>query len=237
MQQENAKDLKSEILRNNTVVFTEEVHKINLDGLLLASFIKLKKGERFLDLGSGNGIIPLWLSDRGFKGESVAVELQPDAVNLIKEAVLANSIEKFSVIHQDLRSFSSETKFDAVSCNPPYFSLNGGKSASDPARAAAREELTTGISDVAAAAARNLKQHGRLYCCYPPARLQSLFSALQQFGFSPKRIRFCRYSPDKKPWTALFEARLNAREGLTVMNDFIVRRCGEKTSEYLEITE
>lgn len=228
--------MRKEILKNGTAIFTGGVHRVNLDGLLLASFISLKTGERFLDLCSGNGIIPLWITDRGFVGEIAAVELQPDASALAKRAAEVNKIPNLRIIEGDINEFRYAVKFDAVSCNPPYYTESSGKAAENPGRAAARTERWVTISETAAAAARNLREGGRFYCCYPPARMESLFEALKGAELNPKRLRFCRHSETAPPWLLLAEARYRGGEGLEVLCDFIAERNGTGTKEYDDIT-
>jgi len=226
---------QTEILKNGTRVFADDIHRINADGPLLASFIKLKSGERLLDLCSGSGIVPLWLFDRGFKGRVSAVEIQHEAAELFRKAVTANGIGTLEIFEGALNDYRNAEKFEAVSCNPPYYTDNGGRLADDIGRTAARFASREMISDAAKTAAENLKQGGRFYCCWPPARMESLFAALRSAGLAPKRLRFCRHSQNSSPWLVLMEARLHGGEGLEVMTDFVSERDSQKTSEYLEI--
>lgn len=227
--------MKRDRLKNGTVIFSKSPHLTDSDGPLLASFVALKKSDRLLDLCSGNGIVPLWLIDNGFKGEIFALDIQHEAVRLIRQAVTENNLDNFEAGHMDLNAFQTGKKFDVVSCNPPYYPSGSGKKSPDIARATARTETSADIYDVLNTAAGNLKEGGRFYCCWPPNRMESLFSALRQSGFSPKKLRFCRHSPEKSPWLLLLEARFHSGEGLTVMNDFIRESDGIVTEEYLGI--
>jgi len=227
--------VRGEILKNGTKVFTSETHRVNADGPLLAAFIEPKGGERLLDMCSGSGIVPLWLYDRGFRGETAAVEIQPDAAALFKKAVRANQIDSISILEMDHRDFSGARKFDIVSCNAPYFTDKNGALSREPGRAAARSAAENSVFDMAVSAARNLKEGGRFCCCWPPGRAESLFAALRQAQLSLKRLRLCRHSESKPPWLMLVEARLRGGEGLRVLDDFIAEYGGEKTGEYREI--
>jgi len=227
--------LRTEILKNGTKVITSDIHRINADGPLLASFTEPKKDELILDLCSGGGIVLLWLFDRGYSGEAVAVEKQPKAAALLRQSAEINSIDSIVIYEGAINSYTSDKKFDTVCCNAPYFSAESGKSANSQERAAARSAQGRFIFDVAETAARNLKEGGRFCCCWLPARAESLFAGLRQARLAPKRLRFCRHSEGSTPWLMLLDARLHGGEGLSVLPDFICEKDGKKTKEYSEI--
>lgn len=226
---------RCETLKNGTRVDLGAAERINLDSLLLASFSGLRNG-RLLDLGAGCGILLLWLHDRGFSGEAVTVEQNPDAVSALRRSVACGKIVDFDIVEGDLRQYAASAKFDAVISNPPFYDTAAGAVSNDARRAEARSAVSADFADVASAAARNLKERGRFLFCYPALRLQRALAVLQDTGFSAKRLRLCRHSPDKEPWLVLVEARFHGGEGLTIEPDFLVERGGAPTGEYRAIT-
>ena len=57
-----------------------------MDAVLLSSFTKVKEGDSCLDLGCGNGVIPILLAGKT-KGKSFdGLELQKDIVEMAKMA-------------------------------------------------------------------------------------------------------------------------------------------------------
>ena len=209
-----------ETLPNGTTVFTDENNKISFDALILSLFSKLKKFDRILDVGTGCGIIPLKLYDEGLLGETVALEISKDACALVNQAIEQNRLSRLSAICCDAREYMSDKKFDAVFCNPPYFS--DGKQSENEARRTARHEISLTLRDAAVIARRSLKEGGRLYVCYRPERLDNIFSCFEENELKIKRIRFVRRSSDSEPWLVLVEARYRGGTGVTVMPDLIV---------------
>ncbi len=232
---EGVETVEKELLKNGTPVFCNAVHRIQADGPLLASFVKAGSNDRLLDLGTGNGIIPLWLYDRGFRGRTTGVEIQADAAEMFRKSIEESGIEHFEVSECDMRQFRSTAKYDIVTANPPYFDVDAGELAKDSGRAAARSEIRISLSELIVVAKKNLKEGGRFYCCYPPNRMANLFRCLST-DFSPKRLRFCRNDKKSEPWLLFLEAIYHGGEGLSVLPDLIVLSDdGFKTEEFRDI--
>ena len=64
----------------------------SLDSVLLANFVPIKMTtKKIMDLGTGNGIIPLILSLRT-KSSIYGIDIQEDLVNLANESVIYNKL-------------------------------------------------------------------------------------------------------------------------------------------------
>ena len=63
----------------------------------LSAYAKVKEGEKCLDLGCGNGIIPLLLSGRTKGSSFTGLELQNDIAEMAKRSVAYN--EKEDKVH------------------------------------------------------------------------------------------------------------------------------------------
>ena len=210
-----------EILHGSgTVIHLSASARFGQDALLLAEFCGVHRSDRLLDLGTGCGILPLALYDRGYRGHCLGLELDAEAAALARRSARENGLaDRFIVLETDLVTFRSEEKFDAALCNPPYFALGSGRiSCGDYARGARHETACT-LSDAARTAAACLKEGGRFAVCYRPERLASLFAALRAAGFAPKRMQFVRHDADSAPWLVLMDARLRGGEGLQLLPD------------------
>ena len=64
------------------VIQKKEGYRLSIDPFLLANFIDLKKDETLLDIGAGCGIIPVYLSKRGFTNRFVGIEVQEELYEL-----------------------------------------------------------------------------------------------------------------------------------------------------------
>lgn len=98
--------------------------RIGTDAVLFAQWVDVKPSDVVLDIGTGSGIIPMILSQKGV-GRVDAIELDADSY---EEARLNFSIsvwnEKLNVINADIRNFAGEAdeKYDLIVSNPPYYS-------------------------------------------------------------------------------------------------------------------
>ncbi len=211
-----------EFLHNNgTVVLIDDVHRFGLDALLLAAFAQVKRDWTVLDLGTGTGILPLALYDAGFQGSCVALDIAPDAAALAAQSAAINALSGLTVQCADLRDYTAAFKFDAVLCNPPYFTQGSGLQNAEQTKRTARHETSCTIADVARAAYRNLKEGGRLCLCHRPERLAEVLGVLREYHLEPKRLQLVKHTPDGKPWLALIDARSEGSVGLDILPDRI----------------
>ncbi|MEG0913644.1 MAG: methyltransferase [Oscillospiraceae bacterium] len=221
--------------KNHTVVFVDEFTRFGQDAIMLAEFADIKRDWKILDLGTGTGIIPLSLYDCGFCGSCVALEISPTAAGLAESSVRHNGFDRMQVINRDFRGYTANYKFDAVLCNPPYFSHGTGKiSAKDIVRTA-RHETECTIADVALTAQKNLKEGGRLTVCYRPERLAELMHELREHKLEPKRMQFAKHSPDSSPWLVFVDARYGGGAGLEILPDRITPKKQLSRAEIKEL--
>lgn len=98
--------------------------KVNTDGVLLGAIADVQNAKRVLDLGTGTGLIAIMLAQRTASDcQIVALELEANAAMQAKKNVQQSPwSERICVLNQDVLQFRTETKFDLVVANPPYFS-------------------------------------------------------------------------------------------------------------------
>src|SRR5699024_6312022 len=107
------------------IIQSPSIFSYSLDAVLLAKFtyIPIMKGN-VLDLCTGNGVIPLFLSHRT-KGHITGLEIQQRLVHMAKRSVILNNLQdQISIIQGDLtkrQQALNQSFYDVVTCNPPYF--------------------------------------------------------------------------------------------------------------------
>jgi tRNA1(Val) A37 N6-methylase TrmN6 len=107
------------------IIQSPSVFAFSLDAVLLARFayMPIQKGN-VIDLCTGNGVIPLFLSRRT-KGKVTGVEIQERLYDMAVRSVEYNQLQnRIELIHGDLKDMPAKLghgKFDVVTCNPPYF--------------------------------------------------------------------------------------------------------------------
>lgn len=221
-----------ETLANGTAVHVNSTHRFGADGILLASFSGVRRAEAVCELGSGCGIIPLYLYDKGHRGIYTAVEIDKCAHSLLMQSVAANHCENIEAICGDLRKLGCERLYDAVICNPPYF--KGGYLNKDEAKSIQRHETMCTVEDVCLAASRLLKDGARLCVCQRCERLADVMCAMRANNIEPKLLRLVYAKPDSaKPWLFLLKGLKRRKSGLIIAPPLIMQDASGGLSQEL----
>ena len=97
--------------------------KIGTDAILLAAWIGINAEDSVLDIGTGSGIIPLMLSQRGVKNVD-AVEIDSESASEAKSNFeISQWCDSLQVFQADIKDFASKCvkKYDLIVSNPPFF--------------------------------------------------------------------------------------------------------------------
>jgi tRNA1Val (adenine37-N6)-methyltransferase len=171
------------------VLQTKNGYRFSVDAPLLADFIRTKPDDEALELGAGNGIIPLLLSVKPFK-KITAVEIQEGLAALARRNVELNGLGgRIEVVHADWRTFEPGRTYDLVFSNPPYIKRATGFLSASAEKSAAKHELHGGIGEVMAKTAELLAPDGRACFVYPEKRRSDLLAAAGERGLTPMRLR------------------------------------------------
>jgi tRNA1Val (adenine37-N6)-methyltransferase len=209
------------------IVQEKDGYRFSLDAILLAGFVRLKRGERVMDLGTGIGIIPLILGKRGEGVEEiVGVEIQEKLAELAKTNVRNNDLEGLIHIYQgDMRGVAtvfSPSSFDVVVTNPPYYRVRGGRINPSSRKAIARHEIMCTIDDVLQSASYLLKEGGRICIIFPAQRSVKLVDGLRSAMLEPKTLRWVYSRENEGAKFILTEAYKGGGEGVKVLPPFFV---------------
>lgn len=234
-------NLKYESIGAGVHIYVSDQHPFGTDAILLANFACVKGTEYPCDMGTGCGIIPFLWARYSKPKKIFAVEIQQNAVELVKKSIAANALEKrVEICNTDIRqidsSFEKYEKFDVVTMNPPYKPVNTGFESEDDSQKIARHEIMCTIDDVVKAGRMLLKFGGRLCLCHRPERLADIIVSMRNGGIEPKKIRMVSSKIGKKPFLVLVEGRKGGKHGLQFMPELYVRNSdGSWTDEMLKI--
>ena len=102
-----------------------------MDAVLLSAYVRIKKARRGLDMGTGNGIIPLLLSDRTDCASLTGLEIQPESAGLAVRSIVLNGLQdRVHIVQGDIREADrifAPASFDLITCNPPYRAVGSGR--------------------------------------------------------------------------------------------------------------
>ncbi len=201
------------------VIQKKNGYRFSLDAFLLANFVTLKRGERLLDIGTGCGIIPIYISKRGYTNFMLGVEIQEDLFHLAVKNKAFNDIGDHVQFRQgDIRQEVKKLKkrpFHIVVSNPPYTKKGSGRTSSWRSRYIARYESHLDLPGLLLAASSVLNKKGRFYVIYPTKRLGELISTAQSNKLALKRLRFVY--PKKDAGANLFLAEFIKEGGIGVI--------------------
>ena len=95
--------------------------KVGTDGVLLGAWGSVE-GKRILDIGTGTGLIALMAAQRNPEADVLGIDIDELAVAQARGNVAESPFNRrIECILQDVLTFESEAPFDAILCNPPFF--------------------------------------------------------------------------------------------------------------------
>jgi len=213
-------------------------YRFSLDALLLAHFVRARRGDRIVDLGSGAGIISLLLHLRIPRARIVGLEIDPGAVEMANRTLALNGIgDGVTFVSGDCRRIEEllpRGGFDIVVTNPPYRRLLSGRVNPREDKALARHEIAGRVGDFMRAAAWCLREGGRAFVIYPARRAVELFCRMREVRLEPKTMRVCHSFPGERGEFVLLEGRLGGREELKVLPPLFLYRSRGVYSEEME---
>jgi tRNA1Val (adenine37-N6)-methyltransferase len=197
-----------DVLCNDRIrlVQKKDGYRLSIDPLLLANFVRLKKHETLLDIGTGCGIIPIYMSKRGCANRLTGIEIQDELYDLALRNLELNGCANIEFLKGDVRSRRKELGgFQVIVSNPPYVKAKTGRKSPGPSRLIARHESTLDLGSLLSVASSLLETRGRLYLIYPAKRLAELIHASKSLRLEPKRLRFVHSRAGQSAVLALIE--------------------------------
>ena len=216
-----------ELLRNSyRIIQNPQRFCFGMDAVLLSGYAKAKPGERVLDLGTGNGVIPI-LMEAKTKGEKFfGLEIQEESADMARRSVRLNELEdKIEIVTGDMKeavNIFGAASFHVITMNPPYMTGNHGLVNPSDAKAVARHEITCTLEEMIAQAAKLLKPRGRFYMVHRPFRLAEIMTLMVKYRLEPKRMRLVYPYVDKEPNMVLIEGLRDGNSRITVDPPLIV---------------
>ena len=214
------------------IIQSTKLYRFTSDPVILANFVKAKKTDRLLDIGTGSGIIPILVCHKTNLKSAVGVELQPEMADMATRSVELNALsDKITIQNVDIKDFKSVHVFDIVTCNPPYKKCGTCKPNEEKSKAIARHEITLNLTEVCACAKKHLKFGGRFYVCIDASRTAELLFELKSVGIEPKKMFYSQSSLCASPSILFVEAVNGGKEGIKVLPNVVVN---DKDGNYLE---
>lgn len=211
-------------------------YRFSIDSVLLAGYIRPKKGGRLIDLGCGCGIISLLVAFRFPTLQFFGVELQSSLASLAHRNVTENRMDdRILILERDMKSLSQEMTqgpVDTVFCNPPFGRVYGGRINPNVERALARHEIMVSLKEIIAITRRMLRTGGRFFTIFPADRMTDLLCHMRTNRIEPKRIRMVHSYEADPPKRILVEGVAGSQPGVSISRPLVIYLAdGEYTDE------
>ncbi|MCR4951207.1 MAG: methyltransferase [Solobacterium sp.] len=181
---------------------SDEMFRMNSDTELLGRFMRLRRTDHVLDVGTNNGALLLYAAFQ--KPASLCgIDLFEEALTLARQNLRDNRAEAELICTklQDLR----REPFDVILCNPPFFPYSGKMVNENEFLAAARHEKYLTLEELFEHVSRLLKDNGRFYLVHRASRMNDIMEECFRRRMRPARIRIAYETKNKAAKSAVFE--------------------------------
>ena len=186
---------------NKKMIVREKGLKITQDAILLSEFIKkyfnaeyknIKEKKTFLEIGAGQGIISLLLSEMNIISKIFAIEIQKDIFKILEKNIEINNLEKkIMLINKNIKNVNGE--YDFIFSNPPYKKINSGKMPKDEAEKLSKYEILLTLEELFQEIRRLLKNYGEFFVIVPNDRLNDVFRYIYKNNMNILTIEVSKY--------------------------------------------
>ena len=183
------------------MIVEEKGLKITEDAILLSEFMKkyfsrkcknLKEKKSFLEIGAGQGIISLLLSELDIISKIFAVEIQKEVFSTLKKNIEINDLnEKIIPINKNIKSINGE--YDFIFSNPPYKKINSGKMPKNKTEQISKYEILLTLEEIILEIRRLLKNYGEFFLVVPNSRLNDVFRYIYENRLNILSVKVNKY--------------------------------------------
>lgn len=177
--------------------------RFGVDAVLLANFVDIRKNSKVIDLGTGNGIIPILIAGKTTASHITGLEIQESIAEMAGRSIELNGLEsKVTIVQGDIKQAAhkfGKSVFDVVVSNPPYMNCGAGLTNSIDTKTISRHEILCTLEDVISSASAILAPGGQFAMVHRPERLVDIMCLMRKYKLEPKYLKFVHPSPHKKP--------------------------------------
>ena len=183
------------------MIVEEKGLKITEDAILLSEFMKkyfsrkgknLKGEKSFLEIGAGQGIISLLLSELDIISKIFAVEIQEEVFAALKKNIEINDLNgKIIPINKDIKNVNGE--YDFIFSNPPYKKTSSGKMPENEMKRISKYEILLTLEELILEIRRLLKNYGEFFVVVPNSRLNDVFRCIYENRLNVLSVKVNKY--------------------------------------------
>lgn len=208
--------------------------KVGTDGVLLGAWADVRPGCSVLDIGTGTGLVALMAAQRG-AGRVTAIEIDAAAAaQATRNAAGSEWADRIEVVTADVADYKSDTPFDRILSNPPYF--RDSLRSPDTGRNTARHNDTLSYETLVKCSAALLAPGGQLCVVLPYDAVDEFMRHAQLAGFCLARRTDVVTAPGREPKRSLLafgtEYVQSVTDVLSMCDD-----AGNESARYVELVK
>ncbi len=171
--------------------------KISTEACILGAWAhKFAKGK-ILDIGTGCGLMACMLAQGNHEVSIDAIEIHPEVAILALENIQNSPFKnQIQVMNGDIRSLSTEDRYDFIICNPPFFTNHLPATLEDKQLAIHDDELN--FADLIIAIKNLLKPGGKFAVIYPKEVMDKFEKELGKNGLFVHQFLYIFSNPGAK---------------------------------------
>lgn len=207
--------------------------KVGTDAVLLGAWVEVKPTDWVLDIGTGCGVLPLMLAQRGI-AKVHAVDLdEASALEAAENFQASQWSRQLFAFHADIRNFTMQCAYDLIISNPPFF-IHSFKCDADRRNQARHTDTSLTFSDLISTVRRLLKPEGRFVLVLPERESHGFLPLAEQGNLYLYRKENIIPIEGKEPNRVHLELRFSKPDSHHVTELIIRHENGTFTDEYQE---
>lgn len=207
--------------------------KVGTDGVLLGAW-GCVEGHRILDIGTGTGLIALMAAQRNPEAKVFGIDVDEEAVFQARENIAESPFcSRIECILQDVLTFETGELYDAILCNPPFFTED--TLPDDKSRALARNNKNLPFPLLINKVAELLADDGVFSLVVPSGLVQEIVGLCLENGLHLVRrcqVHTTAQKPPRRTLLAFSRQDMKCDEHVLCLMD----KDGSRSAQYQELT-
>lgn len=208
--------------------------KVGTDAVLLGAWVEVKPSDWVLDIGTGCGVLPLMLAQKGVaKVHAVDID-EPSVYEAAANFDASQWRDWLFAFHADIRDFTMQCAYDLIISNPPFF-VHSFKCDADRKNQARHTDTSLSFPDLVTAVRRLLKPDGRFAVVLPERESHDFIPVAEQGNLFVHKIQYLIPVEGKEPNRVNMELRYG-KPDIVKASELVIRRAdGAFTEAYNEV--
>lgn len=203
--------------------------KVGTDAVLLGAWAEVQPTDWVLDIGTGCGILPLMLAQKGI-AKVHAVDLdEASALEAAENFQASQWSRQLFAFHADIRKFTMQCTYDLIISNPPFF-INSYKSDTDRKNQTRHTDTSLSFVELASVVKRLLKPDGRFVLVLPERESHDFIPIAEKYHLFVHKCQQIIPMEGKEPNRVNLELRFGKPESVQV-TELVMRKADNSFTE------